>query len=313
MIPFLKERPWIQKTLSFRCAIGAQCDKSDNDIIHKWVSTLEDTRAAFGYFPLVLLLENYRKVERFSKASDLLYELQENGFACMKLSDMAGPPQQSLVPPSQSFHHRRPSRQYAPDTAVAAVAAPQPDAPQLMDALTTAIRQLQMQQPPAVSSTAGAEVATAAPPPSDYPRRKDPVVLGFADFQRWKGVIDVLPADRDVPMYNPSAQDGRFTTDCPFCGVGAPLCKTPPVKAYRNASEYEREHKCKPFQPGSPRRLGHDERLAHFSPRCAELWFAMRRHVEGMPPEEQARLLKPLEDATFFALLPPQLRPRPRA
>mmetsp|Transcript_22642 Transcript_22642/g.54499 ORF Transcript_22642/g.54499 Transcript_22642/m.54499 type:complete len:87 (+) Transcript_22642:160-420(+) len=71
MIPFLKERPWIQKTLSFRCAIGAQCDKSDNDIIHKWVSTLEDTRAAFGYFPLVLLLENYRKIERFSKASDL--------------------------------------------------------------------------------------------------------------------------------------------------------------------------------------------------------------------------------------------------
>lgn len=291
--------------------LGNQCDKSDTDVINKWISTLDDACAAFNYFPLMLLKNAFHDSNRFSKASELLAALQSDGFGRMRLSDMAaGAPQQPQAPSSQPFHQRRP-RQYAPDTAVAALTAPTPDQPQVVDVIAAAIRQLQMQQHPAVASVAGAEAVPAAPR-SDFPRRKDPIVLGFADFQRWKGLIEVLPADRDVPMYNPSAQDGKFTTDCPFCGVGAPLCKTPPVKSYRNASEYEREHNCKPFQPGSSRRLGHNERLAHFSPRCAELWFAMRRHVESMSPAEQARLLKPLEDAAFFALLPPQLQPRPR-
>lgn len=287
--------------------LGDRCDKDDLEVIYKWSCTLEDTCSSRRYVPLMILKNSFSDLKQFASVSDLLAALRRDDFGRMPLAEMANhqPPSAPPVQASQtSFQQRRP-RHYSSEAA----ATSSTSAPELVDALAAAINQLNVHTS-ARPASEGADVAFTSG--AEFPPKKKRIVMGFANFQNWKGRIEFLPADSDVPMFDDAAPDGKFTTNCPFCGVGSKT-HNPPVRAYRNISEYEREHKCKPFLPGSKRRLGRDERIAHFSPRCSELWFSMHRHVAPLPEAEQDRLLEPLSDDAFYALIPQRCRPQPRA
>ena len=140
------------------------------------------------------------------------------------------------------------------------------------------------------------------------------VVAGFANLSEIgsSGLPPKIEVGTHLPSFDENSPDGRFRLNCPFCGVDGIYKRAVPTKAYSNIKEYENIHHCRPYPTKDvPRALQPSERIAHFSGRCSELWFALRRHARAHP-EDADRLTTPLSDADFYSSLPPRLQTQRR-
>ncbi|KAL1495379.1 hypothetical protein AB1Y20_016748 [Prymnesium parvum] len=118
------------------------------------------------------------------------------------------------------------------------IAGPPEVAPVASEAVNAQLLEM-LHQFPTMSSPAragSAEVAAGDSSQQSFPPPRERVVPGFANFSRLKGKIACIPEGADIPMFDPNAKDGRFTDNCPFCGIGT--SRPRPTKVYRNLNEY---------------------------------------------------------------------------
>ena len=301
-------RAWEDKSLSARDLLNklmdeaVACGKTDREVLDRWSATVCDTFMEY-HRPQCLssLYDNFaRPIDNFDSPASLLTALSQFSMGSVSLSSLLDGSGLQQPPP-----RGRGSRLSA-DTAAVLPPPPAevPSAAQFANELMLSFSR--MNTGSAASSTEAEIFAMQS---------TGRLISGFADLPKLResGRLPLTTSSTPIPTFDPGAPDGRFGLNCPFCGIGAPACKTAPEKAYKNIRAFETEHGCRPFGKDTPRPLRPTERIAHFSPRCAELWFAIRRHVAANPSDKWME--QPIPDATFYSSIPEKFRmdrPPPR-
>ena len=292
------------------------CSKSDAEVLARWSGAVSDVFYENNKPVTLSMLYNEfaNNIDAYPSSMELLLRLRVHAYGDTPLSEMIGGAAPSQPRRHQPRHHHE----------AAAAAATQPFSlddeasraffEQAADrAIAERVNRLDLSasSAPATSHRPSSSLVSGAAPNTANTfatqSGNKPVIAGFADISKIReaGRFPLIAADSNIPLFDPEADDGRFTLNCPFCGVGAPGCKTTPTRCYSGPKEYEAAHGCKPFDRNA-RRIEPTERIAHFSPRCIELWFALRRHVEANKGDEW--MLTPIPYQAFYSSIPSRRR-----
>lgn len=279
---------------------GVRCEKTDREVLDRWSACVADVFKEHRLSPALATLYSdfVNKIESFTSPSDLLRVLKPHPYADTTLTDLIG---------ATSSSGRR-----GRHTDVGGAGAEEPDwASQMstqMHGLSSHFDKLHATPASLTPSAAQGEVSASV---YALQLKGGRLVLGHADFSKLSALDAFAKRSSPPPMFDADAEDGRFTLNCPFCEVGASATREDPVKCYRSIKAYESEHGCSPFLKESARRIEPTERTAHFSTRCGELWWMIRRHIEADPSASE--MARPLSDATFYSThLPGRLQQQRR-
>ncbi|KAL3901007.1 MAG: hypothetical protein SGPRY_012354, partial [Prymnesium sp.] len=164
--------------------------------------------------------------------------------------------------------------------------------------------------PPVSPSPPGAD---AAPLAVATPPGRVPLVPGFSRLGEILATGKIWPKDFQAPLCDTASVDGKFGTNCPFCGVGAAGVAVAPTQVYSSFHAYYKEtYGCSPYcKPADGRPLQSSERIAHFSPRCDHHWRRIHEHVRSHP--EDRWMLEPVPTAKFIGSLPESFNSPPQS
>lgn len=294
--------------------LSHQCHKEDSDVLNRWSAAVHDAHSKNQFsVGLAELVNRFAfKMSSFSTIEAFRAALTRNTYHAVPLRE--------LLPPSTYANPRHRS--------AGAVDSPS-SVDSLAQQLAASLRTLASSAPAAAPPAAAPSVSFAPLPPPHTPLpptgetdaaaalgtlKGGGVVQGFANIPAIQatGRLALLPAGSATPTWSSSSADGKFYLDCPFCGRGGTAQKDPPTEAYKSVKAYETQHKSPPFaprdKPRPPRPILPTERIAHFSGRCPELWFGLRRHVVANPDDHW--MMQPLSDDDFYSSIPENLRPR---